>query len=284
MALPKEVWTGELVKRFREMPSFLEQIKDYSDKVEGNKTIHLVSVGADPSVLINNTTYPIATAGRTDGDIAITLHKFDTTNTEVTDDEIHALAYDKIASVNESHVDALGEGTHDMAIHSLAPATDTTATPIVEAAGVTLAMADLRSLKKKFDAAKFPKKGRCLVLCPTHVEQLCAVNETFEKQYSLDNKEGKIGRLYGFDIYEYTETPVYIAKVKSAFGAAAVGGEKESSIAYCASRMFKANSKAKRYMRDAENDPENRKTVIGYNMRHIAMPKTNAAIGALVSK
>lgn len=284
MGVLKEIWTGELVKQFREVPTFLDPIKDYSAKVEGNKTIHLASVGADPSVLINNTTYPIAVAGRTDGDIAITLDKFDTENTEVSDDELEGLSYDKIRSVNEQHVEVLVEATGDKAIHSLAPASDSAATPVITTAAATLTVADIRKLKRKFDDQKFPKMGRVLVLCPQHVEELLAASENFEKQYNIDNKEGKIGRLMGFDIYEYVGMPVYNAGSKQAFGAASDPADKVSSIAYCASRMFKANNKAKMYKSKAEDDPQYRRTVIGYMMRHIALPKKNEAIGAIIAQ
>lgn len=284
MAQQREIWTGELVKAYREAPTFLKPIKDYSAKVADNKTIHLTAVGVDPAVLINNTTYPIATAGRTDADIAITLDKYDTENTSITDDELHALAYDKIRSVNESHVDALVEFTGDRSIHNLAPVSDSANTPVVTAVAATMTMTDIRSLKRRFDDQKFPKMGRTLVLCPRHVEELLATNETFQKQYSLDNKEGKIGKLLGFDIYEYTTTPVYNGGTKQAFGTAPAGGDKESSIAFCASRMFKANSKATQYRSNASGDPQNRETVIGYMMRQIALPKNNEAIAALVSQ
>ena len=52
-----EVWTGELVKRLNAglKADFLNGIPDYSAKVE-NEIIHLVDVGGDPDVLVNNTT------------------------------------------------------------------------------------------------------------------------------------------------------------------------------------------------------------------------------------
>ena len=105
--LLREVWTGELLKAFRQEATFLTGIPNYSSKVVGGKTksIHLVDVGADPAVLVNNTTYPIATSQRTDGDVAIGLHKFETENTTVTDDEMEGVAYDKIKSVNPQFVE-----------------------------------------------------------------------------------------------------------------------------------------------------------------------------------
>ncbi len=57
--------------------SFLDGIPDYSAKVN-NEIIHLVDVGGDPDVLVNNTTYPIPVQDLVEGDIPIGLDKFQT--------------------------------------------------------------------------------------------------------------------------------------------------------------------------------------------------------------
>lgn len=56
----KEIWTGELVKSLRGFVAgtWLDGIPDNSSIVD-NDVIHLVDVGVDPEVLVNNTTYPI---------------------------------------------------------------------------------------------------------------------------------------------------------------------------------------------------------------------------------
>ena len=69
-----EIWTGELVKRLRGMlsGSWLDGITDNSSIVE-NDVIHLVDVGVDPEVIINQTTYPIPIQALNDQDIAVKL-------------------------------------------------------------------------------------------------------------------------------------------------------------------------------------------------------------------
>src|SRR5690606_8401376 len=73
----REIWTGELVESFQPeiAASFLNEIPDESRWVQSsgggeNQVIHLVDIGADPEVLINNTTYPIGYETLADGDIA----------------------------------------------------------------------------------------------------------------------------------------------------------------------------------------------------------------------
>ncbi len=103
-----EIWTGELAKGLREFlaGSWLDGIPDQSSIVN-NDVIHLVDVGVDPDVLINNTTYPIPLQALDDKDISITLDKFQTKVTPITDDELYAISYDKMTRVKESHANAI---------------------------------------------------------------------------------------------------------------------------------------------------------------------------------
>ena len=103
-----EIWTGELVKRLRGMlsGSWLDGITDNSSIVE-NDVIHLVDVGVDPEVIINQTTYPIPIQALNDQDIAVKLDKFQTKVTPITDDELYASSYDKIARVRDAHAEAI---------------------------------------------------------------------------------------------------------------------------------------------------------------------------------
>ncbi|MDO9255415.1 MAG: hypothetical protein Q7U54_07885, partial [Bacteroidales bacterium] len=120
MSLLSEIWTGELLKKFRLTiaGSFLERIASRNELVKNN-TVHLVDIGADPDVLINNTTYPIPSNFRDDTDVPIGLDKFDSTNTNISDDELQALPYDKEGSVISQHNEVLEEKILTKAAHSL---------------------------------------------------------------------------------------------------------------------------------------------------------------------
>lgn len=103
-----EIWTGELVKVLRAglEGTWLSGIPDQSSIVN-NDVIHLVEVGVDPDVLINNKTYPIDVQALEDKDIAIKLDKFQTKATPITDDELYAISYDKTARVKEGHANSI---------------------------------------------------------------------------------------------------------------------------------------------------------------------------------
>lgn len=171
--LYSEAWTGELVKAFRaaaEAVGWYNKIRSYDQYVQ-NDVIHLVDIGADPEVLVNNTTYPLEIENLEDGDIAVTLDKYQTKPTRVTDDELHALTYDKMASVVDRHKEAFSETKFSRAIHSVAPAEHTDKTPVILTSGEVaddrkrLTRSDIIALKKAFDKAKVPAEGRILVLC-----------------------------------------------------------------------------------------------------------------------
>ena len=286
-----EVWTGELIKALRAAnnKSFLQGVPDYSQYADSD-VIHLVDVGADPDVLINNTTYPIDVAALSDTNVSISLDKFQTKATPVTDDELYALSYDKIASVKERHVEALATAHCKKAIHAFAPASNTTNTPVLVTTGadegtgrLRLIRADIIALKAKFDTLEVPIEGRRLVLCPDHVNDLLLTDQTFQNQY-YNYQTGAITKMYGFEIFEYVATPYYTsAGNKKAYGVSAASTDRQASVAFYIKNMFKAEGSTKMYYSEAKNDPLNQRNLINYRNYFIALPKTSKYVGAIYS-
>jgi hypothetical protein len=283
-----ELRERELIKHFRHKGSWLERVPSKNAWV-GNDVIKLNEIGADPEVLINNTTYPIAVSQRTDTSTAISLFKYDTTNTKITDDELYGLPYDKIGSVQMQHRETLEEETQAHALHSLAPVANSTKTPIFVTTGEDdgngrrrLISKDLINYKKQLDLLKIPKKGRILVLSPDHIADLLIEDKALERQYQ-NHTEGMIAKnYYGFEIYEDILAPEYDANLdKIPFGSATAG--KQASVLFLVGRSAKARGSVKAYQRDAKDDPENRETTLGFRMYFIAIPTSLLGQGAIVS-
>jgi len=284
-----EIWTGELVKALRAGldGTWLQGIPDQSSIVN-NDVIHLVEVGVDPDVLVNNTTYPIPLQALDDKDIAISLDKFQTKVTPITDDELYAISYDKIARVKESHANAITDSKFQKAAHALAPQKDGDSTPVIATTGEDdgtgrkrLTVADLVSLKARLDKLKVPAQGRRLVLCPDHVNDLLLTNQTFERQYNIDRADGTVGKLEGFDIYEFVNNPYYTtAGVKGELGST---DGYQASFAFYTQRVFKATGSTKMYYSEASTDPENQRNLINFRHYFICMPKKEDACGAVYS-
>lgn len=279
----KEVWTGELVKSLREFMSgsWLNRIPDHSS-IANNDVIHLVEVGVDPDVLVNNTTYPIPLQALNDQDIAISLDKFQTKVTPITDDELYAISYDKMGRVKESHANAIHDSKVAKSAHSLCANENTDKTPVLASTGerdatngrLKFTIKDLARMKSAMDKLKVPVANRILVLCTDHVNDLLETDQSFKEQYNINRNDGTIGRLYGFDIYQESNTPYYTTGgVKKALGSTGSTGEFQCSFAFYVNRTFKATGSTKMYYSSAETDPEYQRNKINFRHHFICMPK-----------
>jgi len=288
-----EVWTGYIVKAMRtaaEKLGWYNQIKSFDQYAE-NDVIHLVHIGVDPTVLINNTTYPLQIETLEDADKAVSLDKYQTRPTVITDDELYALSYDKIASVIERHREALDETKYKKAIHAIAPGSNGAKTPVILTTGETtsdgtrkmVTRKDIIAMKKKFDDMKVPLSGRVLVLCNDHVNDLLESDQKFADQY-YNYTSGKISNMYGFEVYEYNECPYYDATTlqKIAYDANTTG-KQHASVAFYAPRMMRANGTTKTYMSEAKNDPQNQQNLVNFRTYSICLPMKDECIGAIVS-
>lgn len=294
----REIWTGELVESFQPEieASFLNEIPDESRWVQSsgggeNEVIHLVDIGADPEVLINNTTYPIGYSQLSDGDIAFNLDKYITVATKVTDDELYAITYDKIAVVNKKHKNAILAKKFSKAVHALAPANHTTATPVIGTSGATsggfknATVNDVIDLGGALTDAGVPDDGnRILVLNTKHNTHLVKEVKDFYKDY-INIGTGKLMPLFhGFKVFLYHEMPFYLSadNTKVSFGAVFDSAvHSAASIAFYAPDMFRAEGSTKMYY--DEPDTQNQASAVNYRHYYLVSPKKARAIGALVS-
>lgn len=289
-----EIWIGEMIKAFRtaaEALGWMNRIRSYNQYVE-NDVIHFVAIGGDPKVLLNNTTYPLAITALTDADKPISLDKFSTEATPVTDDELHASSYDKMASVQERHREALREAIAQRAIHAIAPDENAADIPVIKTTGAAdgarlqMTFADMLAMKRKFDAMGIPDKDRILVLCSDHVNDLLATEQKFKEHYNINQTDGKICRMYGFDIYEYDGTPYYTMATgkKKAWGATTAAADARASVAFYAGRMMKAYGSTKFYHSEAKNDPLYHRSLVNFDQYGICLPLSETKCrGAIVS-
>lgn len=286
-----EIWTGETIKAFRnsaESLGWIAKIRAFDSAVANNNTINFVDLGGDPGVLVNNTTYPIGVETLTDANKAITLDKYQTKASKVTDDEARGLSYDKKSTVIERHREAIDEQKFARALHALAPSENKKKTPVLETTGETyngrkrLTVQDIVNLKEKFDALKIPTQGRVLVLSPEHVNDLLIQDSSFAQRYQ-NTTTGKIADMYGFEIYEYVDVPRYNSSTlkKVAFSETAADTDTTASVAFYAPRMMKATGETKAYI----DEPDTQNQEWRYNVRHyfICLPLKEDAIGAIVT-
>lgn len=286
-----EVWTGELVKRLNAglKADFLNGIPDYSAKAE-NEVIHLVDVGGDPDVLVNNTTYPIPIQDLDEADIAIGLDKFQTKPTRVTDDQLYAISYDKFSADVERHGNAIMTVKYKKAAHALAPYSHTDKTPVIPTSGEAdaagrkkMTVKDIIALKRSFDNLEVPEDGRVLVLCPDHVNDLLEQDQTFKDKY-YNYTTGKLLNMFGFEVYTYVNCPYYTnAGVKVAYNATPGATDLKASFAFYRPRMFRAQGSTKMYYSEARLNPQTQESLVNFRHYYIVLPKKQEAIGAIYS-
>ncbi|WP_088444904.1 phage major capsid protein [Flavobacterium oreochromis] len=294
----REIWTGELVESFQPQieASFLNEIPDESRWVQSsgsgeNQVIHLVDIGADPTVLINNTTYPIGYETLSDGDIAFQLDKFVTKATKVTDDELYAITYDKIAVVNKKHKNAILAKKFAKAVHALAPQSHTVKTPVIGTTGATVGGVKLATVNDIIDLggaltdSGVPDDGnRVLVLNTKHNTNIVKEVKDFYKDY-LNIQTGQLRPIFhGFKVYLYHEMPFYLSADNSKVSFGAVFNpaiHSVASVAFYAPDMFRAEGTTKMYY--DEPDTQNHAAAVNYRHYYLVSPKKARSIAALVS-
>jgi hypothetical protein len=294
----REIWTGELIESFQPdiNASFLMEIPDESRWVQSsgsgeNQVIHLVDIGADPEVLINNTTYPIGYETLPDGDVSFQLVKFQTKATKVTDDELYAITYDKIAVVNKKHKNAIMATKFKKAVHALAPQNNTVQTPVRLTSGAVVGGKKLATVDDVIDlggdmsAAGIPDDGnRILVLNTVHNTGIVKEVKDFYKDY-LNIATGQLRPLFhGFKVYLYHAMPFYLASNNTKVPYGAVfnpATHNVASVAFYAPDMFRAEGTTKMYY-DVP-DTQNQAAAVNYRHYFLVSPKKARAIAALVT-
>lgn len=277
----------EMIKKFRHDNTWLSELKSKNNWVN-NEVIKIPRQGADPTVLINNTVYPVAKAQRADTHLVVSLNKYDTENTIVTADELYALPYEKVSDVQEQHRTTLEDKTAQHALHSISPQSNSATMPVLATSGaddgtgrLKLTSKDVVRLKKALDKLNVPKDGRVLVFCPDHVADLLDEDRTFLVQYQ-NAKDGVLSTMYyGFKIYEANYTPTYTSlNVKVAFDA--VAGPKVSSICFHKNFAIKASGTVTRFAKAAADNPEMRENVMGFRQYFVAVGIKDEGFGAII--
>ncbi|OJX37174.1 MAG: hypothetical protein BGO87_12705 [Flavobacteriia bacterium 40-80] len=284
--LNKEIWLPDLMEGFYADDMFLSECRDMTAFVD-NDTINLAEAGVNPDVLINNTSYPIATAQRADTALALPLDTYDTENTLIRAIETAELSYDKRSSVLFGHRMALRMRFMEYAAFRIAPATNGTYTPIITATGANngsgnkrLTFADVLNLQRQFDEAEMPSEGRILVLSAQHRMDLQNEDRDLYNQLLKDKS------LYGFKLYSLASKrlPRYnkTTGAKVAWQATdAPSTDVRASIAFHKDEVMRAQGTVDMFAR--EKDPDERGDKFGFQMRGLSMPIRNKGIAAIYS-
>jgi hypothetical protein len=282
MAIQKQIWTDKLMEGFYPKDDFLMASVDMSELVDYN-TINLAEAGVDPTVLIDNTTYPINAATRSDVPLSITLKTLDTESTIVRNIEKKELSYNKMESVVRAHRNALRKGAIKLAAHYWAPSSDGTYTPVIAASGdlsngyKKLKFEDILIIRAKLMALDIDISRVNIMLNPRHETDL------LEQDMKLYKEIIASGNIFNMKYYVNSQTPRFNASTgaKVAYGAAPAVTDTIATTLWVTDEVMKADGSVDVFAK--YNDPDQKGDVINFQKRFIALPIRTKGLGAIYS-
>ena len=293
-----EIWVARVIQNLtnQSVAPWLDGIPELEADItvleEGSASevtvINIPRANFNPDVLVNNSVYPIPVQAYTDDTVVLAMDKYQTKATSVSDDQIVGSAYDKIDATTRSHVRAMLTKKFKKAIHSIAPTSDATATPVIAATGAvvggfaTLTYEDLVALKGRFDADEVDPNGRRIVLSTRHWNDLLIDRKNFGDKLVNYNTGMPAPVIAGFELYQYNGNPLYTsAGVKKAFGAVKAAGDREGSVAFWDGGIAKKTGLTKQYFTPASTDTANQSNLLNYRHYFMAVPFESRFIGAI---
>lgn len=284
--LVPEIWTDQLMENIMENDAILNEMVNMDEFVTYG-VINLAEAGIEPTVLENNTTYPITAVERTDGALALPLMRFDTENTVIRRAEEKQLSYNKRESVIRGHRNALVKRMVKRALHAIAPATNATGRPLLVATGADngygfkrLTFDDIIQAEARCNDDGIDPNDRNLVLSSQHRADLLKEDKTLYNQMLKD------GTLYGFKLH--TKTPKSLLPsyngttgAKIAFGATVLAAHTTASVFWTKNEVMRCKEDAELFL--TERDAAARGDIMGFQMNYLSMPIRNFGIGAIYS-
>jgi len=252
MALIKEIWVNQVVETLNQDAAFLPASVDHSQYVAFG-TVHIPQSGANPTVLVNPTSFPLAIAPRTDTDRTYSLTRYALTPTLIDNLDAIQVSYDKKNSVIGQQINTLVESIGTQVAYTWSA---TGALNIVEttgAAGTSLSpgstgtrkavtLIDIANLAKKMDKDNVPRIGRKLLMNADMFWELFTISEVVRASYNgfqMANgtntlSTGIVAQLFGFEIMMRPTVSIYAktATVPTVPGAATVASDRLACIAW----------------------------------------------------
>lgn len=278
--LAAEIWIPDVKEDFYPDSSFLSQAQDLSSLVDAD-AINLAEAGADPSVLVDNTVYPVGSTDAGDAALKMVLKTYDTTSTVVRNAVALELAYDQRVLYTSKHKKALLAKFGIDGAYAFAPTVNAALNPVLDATGDPAGeiLDRIIDLQTAYNTADAPLEGRILVLDPVHAAIIAKEDKKLYKAFEA--APGSM--LFGFKIYMFSRNPIYIKAtgVKAAQGTAFVGAtHARASFSFMKDEVMKAQGTFKLFSK--LNDPGEKGDVFNFQMRGLTSKIRNKYAGAII--
>ncbi len=235
--LQKEVWVAGIKENPIPDHSFVNASTDMSEYVENN-IIHLAEAGIEPAVFEdyfvgNENPLPIANIQDIPHEAVLKTYSSEQTRHRNLQDV--ELAYKKRESVIGRHKTSLAKNIGKRASFAWSPSVSNAFNKIMNlAAGDSIldAMIDMQLFYAQLDKSE----NLNICLSPEHMARI----QKEDKKLYKEIVAAKGGDLYGFNIFGYSQNPIYTeAGVKKPFGAALEATDKRSSFIWATDEVFK---------------------------------------------
>lgn len=215
MAVNKEIWRPDIVESLYKSNSWMGRSFNADEYVVGGRIVHIPQAGAPSNVERNRVNLPGPIVKRSDTDIIYVLDEYTSDPRLITDVDKKELSYDKRQSVIREDTGKMMEVAGDNMLYLWAknvPSGSKVLTTGGNATGTApgatgnrkiITEADIRSAQVLLNKQNAPKEGRVMILPSEFLNQLMSDNNLkYAFQQVINLREGSVGRLYGFDLYE----------------------------------------------------------------------------------
>lgn len=249
MALIKEIWVQDVQNTLNENAAFLPYSTDHSAYIAFG-TVHVPQSGANPTIEVNPTSFPLTINQRTDTDRTYSLNQYALQPTLITNIDELQISYDKRQSVIGQQLSTLTERIGSMVAVSWAASG---AANIVETTGAAVAtslppsgtgtrkavaLVDIANMAKKLDKDNVPRLGRKMLMDADMFWELFTISDIVRASYNGFQvnalQTGVVAQLFGFDIMIRPTVAVFskTGTTAKAVGAAAAADDRRACIAW----------------------------------------------------
>ena len=259
MAIQKEIWVNYIIENLFKGNPHLQNAFNEDEFVLAGKVVHIPQAGAKPTVRKNRSTLPATAVKRGDTDIVYVLDEYTSDPTLIPNADTVELSYDKMNSVLSEHILSLREEIGSEIIVKWLEATaaygsvtaNGSAATVIRTTGDSAAAylggatgnrkifvkEDLKKARTMMNKQNILKEDRFALFSSDALDQLMDDKDlkARDNALELDMRSGSIGRLYGFEILERSETGIYTntgTPTVKAYGAAAAAADNDAVVCY----------------------------------------------------
>lgn len=226
MSLIPEIWVKDVQDALNRDANFIPFSTDHSSYI-AFQTVHIPQSGANPTIEVAPSSFPLTINQRTDTDRTYALVQYALQPTLITNLDELQTSYDKRQSVLGQQISTLTQRIGDEVavawaasgasniIETTGSAVSTSLPPSGTGTRKAVTLADIASLAKKLDKDNVPRQGRKLLMQSDMFWELMAISDVLRASYNgFQNQPnvlatGVVAMLYGFEIMTRPVVAVY---------------------------------------------------------------------------